>query len=91
MATLTALSLRRSYSPIFSFFSASGCRFYCRFPLPLLVAVWQAQIVLWYAVDANWGSVKIRGLFFYCSLLTAHCSLFTREALFESQRKLKRS
>jgi hypothetical protein len=33
-------------SPFFLLFAASGYRFYCRFWLPLLVAVWQGDIQL---------------------------------------------
>jgi len=34
-----------AYSPAFFLFSASGCRIYCRFWMPLLVAVLQVQII----------------------------------------------
>ncbi len=40
-------------APRYRLFAVSGCRFYCRFPLPLLVAVWQGQIPAWHNLAAT--------------------------------------
>jgi len=46
-AGLTAPLVPAHDSPLFLVFAASGCRFYCRFWMPLPVAVWQSKILSW--------------------------------------------
>jgi hypothetical protein len=47
-ATHPVLSIHDSRFTAFMLFAVSGCRFYCRFWLPFLVAVWQGKIPAWY-------------------------------------------
>ena len=58
-------------------FSASGCRFYCRFSMPFLVAVWRSKITLRYNTANQIADVEgIGELKLVSSLITHHSSFF---------------
>ena len=57
-------------------FSASGCRFYCRFSMPFLVAVWRSKITLRYNTANQIADVEGIGELKLVSSLIAHHSSF---------------
>jgi hypothetical protein len=68
-------------APRYRLFAASGCRFYCRFWMPLLVAAWQNKITARYNTANQIADVEgigeLKLVSHCCSLLSIQYSLFT--------------
>jgi len=50
VAAHSNISINFTSLTFFLLFASSGCRFYCRFWVPLLVAVWQAKSIQQYDI-----------------------------------------